>query len=192
MVVKYPIITLATISLFASGCTNDSSNSTAVIQSAEEVRAQSIIETGVDLIPLEFFDWDLELSDLAGQVIVMNFWASWCIPCLESFPTMLDISSRYSSNDVRFITVNLDDYLDEYAYISALDFLSSSRAQIENYHLEQDLFEIYQFFGLENIPTIIVYNRSEDEQTRLGNEGDLLEPLLVDAINQALDLPLGE
>lgn len=193
MNLKYPLLTSAFLSVFISACSEPTPTSSSTTnQSAEEIRAQVFTETGIDLIPLDFFGWDLDLSDTAGQVVVMNFWASWCFPCLDSFPVMLDISKRYSGNNVRFISVNLDDYEDEDAYISALDFLSSSNADIENYHLQQDLTEIYQFFGLENIPTIIVYNRAGDEHSRLGNEGDLLKALLVDSIDQALALPIGD
>ena len=190
---KLPTAIIILCSAALASCSQDTSDSTASIsinQSAEEIREEIFTETGIDLVPLDFFGWDLELSDLAGQVVVMNFWASWCIPCLDTFPTMLDIATRYPPEDVRFISVNLDDFEDEDAYISALDFLNSTDAKIENYHLQHDLFEVYQFFGLENIPTIIVYNRFEDEQNRLGIEGDLLEPQLVYSIDQALALPL--
>ena len=185
-------LVLVIVGLVLAACSDDTPTSSATNQSADEIRAEVFLQTGIDLVPIDFFGWDLELSDIAGQVVVMNFWTSWCIPCLDSMPVMLDISENYSANDVRFISVNLDDYEDEDAYISALDFLSSTNARIENYQLQQDLFEIYQFFALENIPTIIIYSRAGDEYSRLHNEGDLLPALLSDAINQSLALPIEE
>ncbi|MBT5331183.1 MAG: TlpA family protein disulfide reductase [Porticoccaceae bacterium] len=183
---------LAISALLLAGCSRDSSSGTPNRETAEDIREQIVTETGIDLVPLDFFDWDLTLSDLAGQVVVMHFWASWCVPCTEGFSAILDASNNLPVEDVRFISVNLDDYLDEESYISALDFLSFSNAQIENYQLQHDLLEIYSFFGLENIPTTIIYARSGSEQGRLGNEGDLFEPLLLQAINQALAVPLEE
>lgn len=176
--------------MFLSACSEDPSTGDTTNETAEEIRQQIVMQTGIDLIPLDFLGWDLQLPDITGQVVVMNFWASWCFACLDSFPVMLDIASRYPSSEVRFISVNLDDYENEDAYISAMDFLASSNADIENYHIQQELTDIYQFFGLENIPTIIVYSRAGDEQARLGNQAELLEPILVGAIEQALARPL--
>lgn len=184
------VLLIATLSLF--GCSDDSSSNTTADKTAEEIREEVVAETGIDLIPLDFFDWDLQLSDLAGQVVVIHFWASWCGPCIESFPALLQGAQDYPEHQVRFISVNLDDYQSEEAYISALDFLMYSDSRIENYHMLQDQFEVYQFFGLENIPTTHVYTRAGSAQARLGNEGDLFEPALRQAIDQALAIPLEE
>ncbi len=34
---------------------------------------------------------DFSLEDLKGQVVIVNFWASWCGPCLEEFPSMIQL-----------------------------------------------------------------------------------------------------
>lgn len=50
----------------------------------------------------------LRLSDLRGQVVYVDFWASWCIPCRKSFPWMNQLESRYSKQGLKIVAINLD------------------------------------------------------------------------------------
>jgi len=51
---------------------------------------------------------DVNLSELKGKVVYLDFWASWCDPCRKSFPWMNEMVSRYNSNEFTVIAVNLD------------------------------------------------------------------------------------
>ena len=46
------------------------------------------------------------LEQYRGRVVVLNFWATWCIPCREEMPLMVDIQKRYEPNLRRAKTVN--------------------------------------------------------------------------------------
>lgn len=59
---------------------------------------------------LTLFDGSqLTLSQLRGQVVVINFWASWCVPCRDEAPVLEQTWRRYRDRGVLFIGV---DYLD--------------------------------------------------------------------------------
>ena len=59
---------------------------------------------------LELFDGgEISLSDLQGQIVVLNFWASWCPPCREEAPTLESMWQRYSGQGVSVIGVNYQD-----------------------------------------------------------------------------------
>jgi thiol-disulfide isomerase/thioredoxin len=50
----------------------------------------------------------LDLSDYHGKVVVLDFWASWCIPCRRSFPWMNEMQQKYADDGLVIIAVNLD------------------------------------------------------------------------------------
>ena len=54
------------------------------------------------------------LSDLRGQVVVLNFWATWCPPCVEEMPSLENMQQRLKQKGVTVLAVSLD--ADESAY----------------------------------------------------------------------------
>jgi thiol-disulfide isomerase/thioredoxin len=48
------------------------------------------------------------LDKLKGQVVYVDFWASWCGPCKRSFPWMNDMQQRYGGKGLSIVAVNVD------------------------------------------------------------------------------------
>ena len=51
---------------------------------------------------------EISLSHLKGRVVYLDFWASWCIPCLKSFPWMNEMREKYAEQGLKVIAVSLD------------------------------------------------------------------------------------
>ncbi len=51
----------------------------------------------------------LDLKEHKGEVVYLDFWASWCVPCKKSFPWMAQMQEKYKDRGLRVIAVNLDE-----------------------------------------------------------------------------------
>jgi cytochrome c biogenesis protein CcmG, thiol:disulfide interchange protein DsbE len=50
----------------------------------------------------------LSLESLRGQVVYVDFWASWCGPCRRSFPWMNEMQRRYAGRGLAIVAINVD------------------------------------------------------------------------------------
>jgi len=75
-----------------------------------QVLPSAIIGQKAPQFDLETLDGDsIDLSSLQGQVVLLNFWASWCIPCREEHPVLEMADKRYDGKGVRLIGVVYQD-----------------------------------------------------------------------------------
>jgi thiol-disulfide isomerase/thioredoxin len=85
-----------------------------------------------------------KLSDLIGKVVYLDFWASWCKPCRQSFPWMNQIQQKYAEQGLQIIAINLDTESS-----LAKDFLDKVPAQIPIiYDPEGNIASNYQLLGM--------------------------------------------
>ncbi len=59
-------------------------------------------------------DRKVALHDFKGQTVVLNFWATWCAPCVEEMPSLIQMSKNVKDKNVAVIGVSID--VDETAY----------------------------------------------------------------------------
>jgi cytochrome c biogenesis protein CcmG, thiol:disulfide interchange protein DsbE len=53
-------------------------------------------------------DGEIDLAALKGRVVMVDFWASWCIPCRHSFPWMNEMQAKYGPRGFQIIAINVD------------------------------------------------------------------------------------
>ena len=59
-------------------------------------------------------DRKIALSDLHGKIVVLNFWATWCPPCVDEMPSLVHLQQRLKDKGVTVLAVSVD--VDEGAY----------------------------------------------------------------------------
>jgi len=59
-------------------------------------------------IHLPAIDGEVDLAQLQGKVVYLDFWASWCDPCRDSFPWMAEMKEKYGVRGLEVVAVNLD------------------------------------------------------------------------------------
>jgi thiol-disulfide isomerase/thioredoxin len=68
----------------------------------------------------------IKLSDFKGKTVYLDFWASWCGPCRQSFPWMNQMQARYGGKGLRIVGINVDQKTDD-----AMTFLKGNPAAFD-------------------------------------------------------------
>lgn len=65
-----------------------------------------------DAIPLQDGTGEVSVADFEGGIVVVNFWASWCLGCRTEHAALVEAAEAYREFDVQFIAINYQDDLD--------------------------------------------------------------------------------
>jgi len=121
----------------------------------------------VSLVAISYADWTQRLEQLTGDIVVVDFWATWCGPCLERFPHMVKLHERYGSQGVQFVSMCLDDRSDSEAITAAETFLIEEDATFHNYLMDENILDAFEKLDLLGIPAVFVYDESGTLRYRL-------------------------
>jgi len=113
-----------------------------------------------ELRPIRFEQWKQELASLRGRVVVVDVWATWCVPCLERFPHVVDLDRRYRNRGVTVVSLSVDNRDDPQAVEEARRFLRRQNAAFPNYLMDENILEAFEKLDLLTIPAVWIYDRS--------------------------------
>ncbi len=92
--------------ILSCGKTDTSENKTEQVKKVPEGISEGEIAPDFTLNDLQ--GEEVNLKKFTGQVVLLNFWATWCSPCRIEIPSMVELYGRYRDEGLEIIGVNLD------------------------------------------------------------------------------------
>jgi len=104
----------------------------------------------------------INLDDLNGNLILLNFWATWCAPCKEEMPSLDNLQSNKNLNNLKIFPINIGkDNLKK-----ALEFFEDLEIKNLNIYFDNPS-TLAKTFNLRGVPTSILINKDGYEFARI-------------------------
>jgi thiol-disulfide isomerase/thioredoxin len=123
-----------------------------------DLRKSMLNETAPSFALLDLDGKKVDIADLKGKVVVVDFWATWCGPCKASFPGMQKMVNKYKENpDVKFVFVDTWERVDQKEK-NASGFIADNKY---SFHvlLDNDS-KVVEQFKVDGIPTKFVIDKN--------------------------------
>jgi len=119
----------------------------------------------------------VSVPDFGGKLLVLNFWASWCPPCVQETPSLSQFTREFSNQGVVVLGVSVDR--DEKAY---RDFL---RRYTPAFLTARD-FKIHEDYGTLMYPETYIINVQGKVLLKLAEPADWMDPKMTSYIRSLL------
>jgi peroxiredoxin len=126
---------------------------------------------------LESFDGKpLSLTDFRGQVVLLDFWGTFCIPCVNALPELQALHAKNASRGFAVVGVTVDDR-------AAMVAKATSRAKV-TYPIVQATPAVWSAYKVNALPSLVLVGRDGRIVKRFGGEAD--RAMMLATIEQAL------
>ncbi|MFO7818544.1 MAG: TlpA family protein disulfide reductase [Thermodesulfobacteriota bacterium] len=110
-------------------------------------------DAGQDIENVDYRRLISEVADYNGEVVVVNFWATWCPPCRLEISGLIELREEYDRQEVLIVGVAMDQ---KKSVIE--DFLEQNKV---NYPVYWGDGSVQQFFQVSGLPKMVVYNHEK-------------------------------
>ncbi|WGD33536.1 TlpA disulfide reductase family protein [Olleya sp. YS] len=134
-------------------------------------------EKALDFIATDIDGNTFKLSDLQGQVVILNFWFTKCGPCIQEMPELNKLSENYKDKKVKFlaITFNQKDIVEQ--FLEEQDF---------TFTIVPNANDVVSLYGVNSFPTSIVIDKEGKIVAKEVGYRTNIKSVLTKAINAAL------
>ncbi|MBI4460858.1 MAG: TlpA family protein disulfide reductase [Acidobacteria bacterium] len=122
------------------------------------------------------------LADFKGQIVVLNFWATWCAPCIEEMPSLNRLSERYAGKGLEIIAVSVDEDPDAYR-----EFLATNHISFRT--LRDPSRRTSQLYGTYKLPESYVISREGRLLNKIIGAADWTSPDMISYFEGLLAKP---
>ncbi len=122
-------------------------------------------------------DRSVTLSQFKGQVVVLNFWATWCPPCIEEMPSLVRMQARMKARGVTVLAVSVD--VDESNYRRFLKDHNVDLLTVRD--PDQKTAGLY---GTFKFPETYIIDRNGVMRRKMIGAVDWTEPEIVDFLSK--------
>jgi peroxiredoxin len=132
-----------------------------------------------DAIDFSATDMDgdkIQLSEYKGQVVILDFWATWCKPCVQEIPTLEDLNKTHRDDDFAIISISLDQNMDK-----AREFVSARNMDWIHLLNKEKNFELARIYSVRAIPDMFVIDKQGKIAAR-GYRGEALKKIIKDLL----------
>lgn len=129
---------------------------------------------------------DLALADLKGKVVFVNFWATWCGPCQDEIPSLIDLQNKYASKGFTVLGIAMDEEGDSAVapFVAKEQYEVNGQKMLINYPIVIGSDEAAdKFGGVMGYPTSFLISRSGNQIMKFQGPPDL------EIITKAIESP---
>jgi thiol-disulfide isomerase/thioredoxin len=101
------------------------------------------------------------LADFGGKVVLLNIWATWCVPCRKEMPTLDRLQARLGGSDFEVVALSIDRHVD-----AVRKFFAEVEIQKLAMYLDGSAKATYEL-GAVGLPTTLLLDREGREIGRL-------------------------
>jgi peroxiredoxin len=126
------------------------------------------------------------MDDFRDQILVLNFWATWCPPCVDEVPKLSNVYNRYKSRGIRVVSIALDkdtlNLLDQFVKKNGITY----QVLVGNEQVLANLSTISKGQSFKGIPATLIFDRKGQIYKRFDGSFDLeqLEESLQTLLSQ--------
>ena len=136
----------------------------------------------LEIKELKFKDFnlnDVDLTEKKGNIMILNFWATWCVPCKKEMPSLEKLSKEYP--EIMIYPINLEKPNQE----KTLKFFADLEISKLNIYFDPN-FSLVKLLNMRGVPTTILLDKNGREFGRVIGEIDFFDKSFINLLKKYL------